>query len=280
METKKSTGHPNPPITYNPDELERIISVIRHCTDPEEIILFGSLAGGTKFSEVAAYDLLVVTDSRPAKDWAHIRSYLNLEIPPRSRAIEHINFYLCTRREIYRNEAPMAPFYFFVQSEGTAVFSRKTFKRKPCDYEKLYFAAHDRCHIFFDNAGTFLHADTEGNCFVDLQLPAFYTACGVELLMHALYEVYHGAGAELHSLFELYLRLRTISTELNIMLNPEQPNIRQMFTQLDRYRKMALYNKCQLDREEINRYHNLAIKLEGLIEKLCDARLELYKSRI
>lgn len=280
METLQITGHPNPPITYKPEELEQIISVIRHCTNPEEIILFGSLAGGTPFSEVAAYELLVVTKSRPAKDWEHIRMYLNYTIPPKNRAIEHINFYLCSPREIYCKPAPMAPFYYFVQSEGKAVFSRRTFKQKPCDYEKLYFAASDRSQNMFADASELLSIDTGGNCFVDLQLPAFFTACGVELLLHALYVAYHGVDTELHTLSELYLRLRTISTELCIMLNPLQPNIHRMFIQLDRYRKMALYCKCELTKEEIDEYFDIAKKMETLIEKLIDARINLYENRI
>lgn len=280
METTKPVEHPQPPITYNPDELERIISVIRYCTEPEEIILFGKLAGGTQFSEVAAYDLLVITESRPAKDWERIRRYLNLEIPPRSRTIEYINFYLCPKREIYGNAAYMAPFYFFAQSEGKAVFSRRRFYPKPCDYEKLLFAAQDRYFLFFNNAGFFLHADTGGNCFVDLELPAYFTACAVVFLLQALYVAYHGTVCELQSLSEMYLRTRTISTELCIMLNPEQPHIHRMFTQLDRYRKLALYGKCPLDREEINSYYEIAIKLEPLIEKLCDDRIAFYENRM
>lgn len=280
METTKPVGHPQPPITYNPEELERIISVIRHCTDPEEIILFGNLAGGTQFSEVAAYDLFVVTESRPAKDWERIRRYLNLEIPPRSRTIEYINFYLCRKHEIYGSAAHMAPFYFFAQSEGQAVFCRRKFHPKLCDYEKLLFAAQDRYYLFFENAGYFLHTDTGGDCFVDLEIPAFFTACAVEFLLQALYVAYHGTVCELHSLSELYLRTRTISTELCIMLNPEQPHIRRMFTQLDKYRKLALYGKCHFDKEELDGYFDIAIKLETLIEKLSTDRLALYESRM
>ena len=47
METTQFAGQPVPSITYKQDELSQIVSVLCHCTEPEEIILFGSLAEGT-----------------------------------------------------------------------------------------------------------------------------------------------------------------------------------------------------------------------------------------
>ncbi len=54
---------------YNPDEAAEIVS---HLTsglfDPEYILLFGSLVGGTPHSDAVTYDLLMVVRKTPAYD--------------------------------------------------------------------------------------------------------------------------------------------------------------------------------------------------------------------
>lgn len=50
---------------YNPDEAARVVQILAHAYDPEYILLFGKLAGGTPHSEVMAYDLLIVTQDTP-----------------------------------------------------------------------------------------------------------------------------------------------------------------------------------------------------------------------
>ena len=87
METTQSAEQSIPAITYKQDELSQIVSVLCHCTEPEEIILFGSLAGATPFSEIAAYDLFVLTANRFPEDWNDIRSYLKFKLPSRTRTV-------------------------------------------------------------------------------------------------------------------------------------------------------------------------------------------------
>ena len=47
--------------------------MIRHLTDgyfdPEYVLLFGKLAGGTPHSDAVAYDLLIVVRETPEYDW-------------------------------------------------------------------------------------------------------------------------------------------------------------------------------------------------------------------
>ena len=55
---------------YNPAEAARIVQCLTDgYFDPEYILLFGNLAGGTPHSDAAAYDLLVVVRDTPEYDW-------------------------------------------------------------------------------------------------------------------------------------------------------------------------------------------------------------------
>lgn len=269
---------PVPAITYNPDELARLVSVIRHTTDPEQIILFGSLGGATPFSQITAYDLFILTDNCPREDWETLHSNFNFKVPTRSRAISFINFYLCSSPEA---DGAMSPFYRFVRSEGEVVYSRKSVKRTTCDYERMYFAALDRYDLYFGQAEGFLEAAGHSLTSCQWRQTAFHTAYAAELLLHALYAAYHAADIDLHQLTTLLLRVRTLSPELFLLLDPERACSSRMLFRLDMYRKSAPYRlNLETDRSEIKDYFDRAVKMKGVIEKICKERLELYKSRI
>ena len=278
METTQSAEQSIPAITYKQDELSQIVSVLCHCTEPEEIILFGSLAGATPFSEIAAYDLFVLTANRFPEDWNDIRSYLKFKLPSRTRTISFINLYICSPSDI---SGDLMPFYRFVQANGKAVYSRKTFKLKSCDYERLYFDASDRYELFFSQADGLFESAEQSVGILNWRQTAFQTACGVEMLLHALYAAYHAADCSLHTLTTLFLRMQTISPDLFILLDPERGCSSRMLSRLDILRDKAMYKLgCVADKTEIEEYLDRAQKMKGLIEKLCTARLELYKSRI
>lgn len=69
------------PALYNPAEAARMAEVLRESFDPEYILLFGSLCGGTPHSDVTAYDLLVVTREEPHYGWPSAKRYLKYELP-------------------------------------------------------------------------------------------------------------------------------------------------------------------------------------------------------
>ncbi len=278
METTQFAGQPVPSITYKQDELSQIVSVLCHCTEPEEIILFGSLAEATPFSEITAYDLFVLTANRSPDDWNDIRSYLKFKLPSRIRTISFINLYICSPADV---SGDLMLFYRFIQANGKAVYSRKTFKPKSCDYERLYFDALDRYELFFSQADGLFEAAKQSVVILDWRRAAFQTACGVEMLLHALYAAYHAADCSLHTLTTLFLRMQTISPDLFILLDPERGCSSRMLSRLDILRDKAMYKLgCVADKTEIEEYLDRAQKMKGLIEKLCTARLELYKSRI
>ena len=103
MQTTPNAGPNVPALNCNPDELRQILAVLCRCTSTDEIVYFGSLAGAPPFSEVAAYDLAILTEHRTPDEWETVGRQLRLQLPARNRAIPFVNFYLLpTREEIGR----------------------------------------------------------------------------------------------------------------------------------------------------------------------------------
>ena len=152
---EQAVGQPAVAASYDSGELGRIVRAIRQAVDPERVVLFGSLAGAMPFSEMAAYDLLVVTPMHPTMEWLDLHGYLKFKYPTRSRAISFINLHLYSAAEAV---GKMKWFYRMALSEGKVLYSRETVVRNPCNYEKFYFAALDRYELFSGQAGGFLAA--------------------------------------------------------------------------------------------------------------------------
>ena len=81
------------PGHYDATDAARIAEVLREGFDPEYVLLFGSLAGGTPHSDVAAYDLLVVTREEPYFGWPQVTRYLKYKLPPRHRDVPYANIF-------------------------------------------------------------------------------------------------------------------------------------------------------------------------------------------
>ena len=274
---EQAVGQPAVAASYDSGELGRIVRAIRQAVDPERVVLFGSLAGAMPFSEMAAYDLLVVTPMHPTMEWLDLHGYLKFKYPTRSRAISFINLHLYSAAEAV---GKMKWFYRMALSEGKVLYSRETVVRNPCNYEKFYFAALDPYELFSGQAGGFLAAAGRSLAAGDFRQTAFLTACAAEMLLHALYGVYYAADTDLHTLTTLLLRMRTISPELYLLLDPEQTSNSRMLSRLDVYRRDALFLfRCGPCRAEIGGYVERTQKMKELIERLCKARLALYNER-
>ena len=80
---------------YNPAEAARIVQTLTDgYFDPEYILLFGNLAGGTPHSDAVAYDLLMVVRETPEYDWIRAKRILRYRMPVKHRDIAYINLYL------------------------------------------------------------------------------------------------------------------------------------------------------------------------------------------
>lgn len=93
---------------YDPAEAARIV----HCLtdgyfDPEYILLFGKLVGGTPHSDAMAYDLLMVVRETPEYDWMQTKRILRYKVPYSCRKITYINLYIMTLSYIELNAVPL-----------------------------------------------------------------------------------------------------------------------------------------------------------------------------
>ena len=88
---EQAVGQPAVAASYDPGELGRIVRTIRQAVDPERVVLFGSLAGAMPFSEMAAYDLLVVTPMHPTMEWLDLHGYLKFKYPTSAALLPNAN---------------------------------------------------------------------------------------------------------------------------------------------------------------------------------------------
>ena len=79
---------------YDPAEAARIVQCLTDgYFDPEYILLFGKLVGGTPHSDAMAYDLLMVVRETPEYDWIQTKRILRYKVPYSRREITYINLY-------------------------------------------------------------------------------------------------------------------------------------------------------------------------------------------
>ena len=112
---------------YNPAEAAQIVqSLTEDYFNPEYILLFGKLVGGTRPSDAMTYDLLMVVRETPEYDWIQAKRILRYKVPYSRREITYINLYIMPLSYVESNKTP---FLYLAHSEG----------------ELLYCSAH--CHF-------------------------------------------------------------------------------------------------------------------------------------
>lgn len=123
---------------YNPAEAARIVECLTESYfDPEYILLFGKLAGGTPHSDALAYDLLMVVRETPEYDWMQAKRILRYKVPYRKRDITYINLYIVPLSYVEMNRTPLL---YFAHAEGELLYCREShhFRRPkhPIDFAK------------------------------------------------------------------------------------------------------------------------------------------------
>lgn len=138
QQPEQTVPEPAKPL-YNPAEVEQIVG---HLTsgifDPEYILLFGKLVGGTRFSDPMAYDLLMVVRETPSYDWIQAKRYLRYQMPLRHREITYINIYILPLNYIEGNNSP---FLYFTHNEGKLIYCKDRHyfhPKKSCNFAAAY----------------------------------------------------------------------------------------------------------------------------------------------
>lgn len=260
--------------------------IIRHLTDgffnPEYILLFGKLAGGTPHSDAVAYDLLVVVREKPAYNWIEAKRILRYRMPYRHRKITYINLYILPANYVESNRMP---FLYFALSEGHLLYCNEhcSFRRpkRPIDFAKAYADAKFHFDTFRILGNELLEqaqdAFAEGR---SLRLAAQFTSQAMIYFYHTLYYVYHGTPFDLHDPVIMHDRMRTLSTQL--MLVFDDNHIENIFT-IPRLKEVLLKTAYDADfymePQELELHIDRVQQAAGIIERCAGLRLELYKER-
>ena len=283
LATEQPTTQPEQPaeLLYDPNEAAQIV---HHLTDgyfdPEYILLFGKLVGGTRHSDATAYDLLMVVRETPEYDWMRAKRILRYRMPYRHRKITYINLYILPLNYV---ESNWTPFLYFARAEGELLYCNDHYHfrrpKRPIDFTK----AHADAKFHFDTFRTLGNGLIEQaqDAFVEgrnVRLAAQFTAQAIVYFYHTLYYVYHGMEFDIHDPVVMHDRMRTLSTKL--MLVFDDNHIENIFT-LPRLKEVLMKTpycaEFYMSPQELELHMERVQKATGIIENYVGLRLELYK---
>lgn len=269
---------PETPRLYDQAKADRIAECLRELLDPAYILLFGTLAGGTPHSDTHAYDLLVIVDGQPPYNWRHVKRYLKTKIPSVGHGLPHMNLYVYTLHDM---EAYSTPFFYLARREGIVLYRscHRKFRRprRKFDFGAAADTARRYSGIFLPLAGQLLLHAEKMTDRTSIRLSAFCMAQAAVCCLRTLFYVYHGFEADTFDVEMLYSRLRTLSGELPLLLEPGTHDSLLTLACLKRFIVRARYDSdffiCP---EELSQHFERVKQLRNVVEKSCSQRIDLY----
>ena len=267
---------------YDPDEMAQIVRVLTDDDffNPEYILLFGKLAGGTPHSDATTYDLLMVVRETPDYNWIQAKRTLRYKVPIKRREITYINLYIMTVNYVESNKTP---FLYFAHSEGELLYCSDHYHfrrpKRPFDFAKAYADAKLHYDTFRTLGNDFIEQAHHEFCENrNWRLAALFSAQVAVYFYHTLYYVYHGLEFDCHDPVIMHERMRTLSTKL--MLALDDTHIENIFTLpcLKKFLEKARYDlDFDIVPQELQMHMERVEKMGGIIESYAGRRLELYK---
>lgn len=270
-------------LLYNPEETAQIV---KHLTNgifnPEYILLFGSLAGGTPHSEAMTYDLIIVVRETPAYNWLQAKRDLRYMMPYRQREVSYINLYVCSLSYIQSHNTP---FLYYAHKEGVLIYCKDHFHfRRPkrlCDFAGAYCDAKLYYDTFLSLGLQFMQQAKDAMTGKpNVRLAAFSSAQAAIYFYKTLYYVYHGEDFDMYDFVVMHERMRTLSTKLMLLLDDN--HINHIFTVpcLKRFLESARYDlKFEIHPFELKMHMERVESMGKIVQSYCNSRLELYKSQ-
>lgn len=290
METNQTTvqGKPaqtiatttQPELPYAPNEAAQIANILIPLFNPEYILLFGRLAGGTPHSDATAYDLLVVVREKSEYDWMQAKRILRYKLPYRQRRIIYINPYILPLSLV---EASRAPFLYFARAEGVLLYCSDSYRFRRPKRRIDFAAAHAEAKFHFDTFRVLANELVEQahQLFFEgrnRRLAAILAAQALVYYYHTFYYVYHGMEFETSDPVVMHDRMRTLSAEL--MLVFDDNHVANLFT-LPNLKRFLMKNPCDTCFETAPKEMEVHLQRVGkaaeMIERSCTMRLERYK---
>lgn len=273
---------PTPQTRYNPAEAERLVEAL--CTsplEPEYILLFGSLAGGTPHSDVTAYDLLIAVRRASSYDWALARRYLRNKLPPARREVPYMNIYVLTLEEL---ELLRVPYLHFARTEGELLYCKERYDfRRPHKPHNFRAACSDAAlyrDMFLPLGKRFLEQAQEALGILGddgIRMAAHAATQAAIQFYRVLYYVYHNQEFESCDPQLMHERMRTLSTELKLLYEDTHIDHVTTLPRLKMYGEKACsdpkfaVNGCVLE-QDVERVQ----RMEEIVERVTEERLKLY----
>lgn len=269
---------------YNQAEANAIVNYLTKdgLFDPEYILLFGSLAGGTPHSEAKCYDLLLVVRNLPAYDWLQAKRDLRYKLPFRQREITYVNLYVCPWNYV---ESHNTPLLYFAHHEGVLLYCKDSFHfrrpRRPCNFSVAYCDAKSYFDTFKPVADLLMNLAQVGSpkhpC--EIRWSAFMMSQAAILYYKTLYYVYHHEPFDHDDPTILHQRMRTLSTELMLLFDDTDSERNTTLACLRSFRKKAFEErKFMLHPFELKEHLAQIVRLGEIVTRYCEKRLKLYKS--
>lgn len=267
---------------YDSAEAARIVE---HIMDndfivPEYILLFGSLAGGTRHSDATAYDLLIAVRETPEFDWMQTKRRLRYKMPFQQRKITYINLYIIPLSYI---DSHNTPFLYFARKEGELLYCSERYHFRRPKYKPDFAKAYADARFHFDTFRTLgfellEQANHELTETRNMRLAGMFAAQAAVYFYHTLYYVYHQMEFDSHDPLIMHERMRTLSTRLMLIYDDDNIRSVQTLASLKRYLLKSPYDKdFDVSPRDMAVHIERTTKAAEIIESCCGLRLELYQ---
>ncbi len=269
---------------YNVEEADHIV---RHLTteglfDPEYILLFGRLAGGTQHSEAMCYDLLIVVRDMPDYEWWQARRNLRYKVPFRWREIPYVNPYVVTLHYVASHPTP---FIYYAHRDGVLLYSKPAFRlhrpKRCLDFSTYYYEASSYCDTFMALADSMLDAvqAVTPKSASQIRWASHLTAQAAFMYYRVLYYVYHNEVFASDDIATMHERMRTLSTELMLLFDDTHVEHNMTLSVLNRFAAKALTDPAfALPEEAFDEHVGRVVRMGGIVGRCCRRRLDQYKS--
>lgn len=267
---------------YDSAEAARIVE---HIMDndfivPEYILLFGSLAGGTRHSDATAYDLLIAVRETPEFDWMQTKRRLRYKMPFQQRKITYINLYIIPLSYI---DSHNTPFLYFARKEGELLYCSERYHFRRPKYKPDFAKAYADARFHFDTFRTLgfellEQANHELTETRNMRLAGMFAAQAAVYFYHTLYYVYHQMEFDSHDPLIMHERMRTLSTRLMLIYDDDNIRSVQTLASLKHYLLTSPYDKgFDVSPRDMAVHIERTTKAAEIIESCCGLRLELYQ---
>lgn len=247
---------------------------------PEYILLFSSLAGGTRHSDATAYDLLIAVRETPELDWMQTKRRLRYKMPFQQRKITYINLYIIPLSYI---DSHNTPFLYFARSEGELLYCSERYHFRRPKYKPDFAKAYADARFHFDTFRTlgFELLEQANHELIEtrnMRLAGMFAAQAAVYFYHTLYYVYHQMEFGSHDPLIMHERMRTLSTRLMLIYDDDNIRSVQTLASLKRYLLKSPYDKdFDVSPRDMAVHIERTTKAAEIIESCCGLRLELYQ---